>query len=177
MFGNGAIGKSGFRSNSMEVKKDYITPAGFRKLQDELHQLLKVERPQVVVTVTWAASNGDRSENADYQYGKRRLRQIDKRAEFLLKKIDSLQIIDPATISSDRVLFGATVQILNDQDQVKTYSIVGVEEVDVSKGKISWQSPLGAALLKSKVGDYVTYGTPNGELGVEIQKITYQSIA
>ncbi len=158
-------------------KKDYITPSGYKKLQDERNHLYKIERPEVTATVAWAASNGDRSENADYQYGKRRLRQIDKRLEFLVKKIDSLLVVDPEKIISDQVLFGATVQILNDLDQAKTFSIVGVDEVDVLKGKISWKSPLGAALLKAKVGDYVTYRAPSGEQEVEVLSINYQKIA
>lgn len=157
-------------------KKDYITPSGFKKLQDEVNSLYKVERPEVTKVVAWAASNGDRSENADYQYGKRRLRQIDKRLEFLMKRIDNLQVIDPELIVSDQVRFGATVTILNDNQQKKNYSIVGVDEVDVAKGKISWKSPLGAALLRMKVGDYVTFKAPSGEQGIEILTISYIKI-
>ncbi len=157
-------------------KKDYITPAGFKRLQDEVNHLYKVERPEVTKVVTWAASNGDRSENADYQYGKRKLRQIDKRLEFLMKRIDCLQVVDPEQIVSEQVRFGATVEILNEQDQTKVYSIVGVDEVDVNKGKISWKSPLGSALLKAKVGDFVTYNAPSGEQGVEILSIKFKKI-
>ena len=158
-------------------KKDYITPSGYKKLQDELNHLYKVERPEVTATVAWAASNGDRSENADYQYGKRRLRQIDRRLEFLVKKLDSLQVVDPETIKAEHVLFGATVKILNDDGEEKVFSIVGVDEVDVKQGKISWKSPVGAALIKGKVGDYLTVKTPSGEQGLEILEIKYQKIS
>ncbi len=157
-------------------KKHYITPGGFKLLQDEFKQLKYVERPEVTATVAWAASNGDRSENADYQYGKRRLRQIDSRIHFLLKRIDSAEVIDPATIKYEYVTFGATVTILDDSDQEKKYSLVGIDNSDVARGHISYISPLGSALLKAKVGDYVTFTSPKGEQGVEIIAIEYIAI-
>ncbi|MCB9030147.1 MAG: transcription elongation factor GreB [Deltaproteobacteria bacterium] len=155
------------------MEKNYITPQGLQKLQEEFRELKSVERPQIVETVAWAAANGDRSENADYQYGKRRLRQIDKRLEFLTKRLDICEVIDPSTIKSDRVLFGATVTIEDEDGEEKIYKIVGVDEIDTDSGLISWRSPLGKALFKAKVGDYVTFQTPGGEREVEILKINY----
>ncbi len=156
--------------------KNYITPDGAAKLQEELRRLKYDERPKVVETVAWAASNGDRSENADYTYGKRRLRQIDRRVEFLIKRLEAAEVIDPQTVKSDQVRFGATVTIRNEDDQEKTYSIVGVDEVDVYKGKISWRSPLANALLKSKEGDSLTFNSPKGEQEIEVVKIKYVKI-
>lgn len=158
------------------MKKHYVTPLGFKKYKQELKQLRSVERPEVTATVAWAASNGDRSENADYQYGKRRLRQIDSRIRFLLKRIESAEVIDPATVTATRVTFGATVRVLDDDDREKTFTIVGIDESDVSRGWISYQAPISTALLKSSVGDYVTYTTPRGEAGVEILEIVYKAL-
>lgn len=156
--------------------KNPITPEGYEKLCEELDSLLRKERPEVVKTVAWAASNGDRSENADYHYGKKKLREIDKRIQFLNKRIDSSQVIDPKKNNSDIIDFGATVSILTEDDIKKKYSIVGIDEVDISKEKISWQSPLGAALLNKKVGDWVSYKTPKGEMEVEIIGFVYDRI-
>jgi transcription elongation factor GreB len=157
--------------------KNYITPLGFKKLQDELEHLLKKERPEVTATVAWAASNGDRSENADYIYGKRRLREIDKRIEFLSKRIDSSQVVNPLEVTTkDQVRFGATVVVVGDQQLEKTYRIVGVDEVSVEAGKISYKSPLGASLIGAKLGSFVTYQTPKGEMLVEVVKIDYLEI-
>lgn len=160
------------------VQKNLITPSGFERLNNELYSLKHDERPEVTKLVAWAASNGDRSENGDYLYGKKRLREIDKRIQFLVKEIDNSEVIDPAKIKADFVKFGATVKLLDDDDNEKTYSIVGVDEVDVNKGRISWLSPLGSSLVnaKAKVGDYVTYKTPKGDLGVEVVEITYKAI-
>ena len=161
------------------TQKNLITPAGFEKLNNELYTLKHDERPEVTKLVAWAASNGDRSENGDYLYGKKRLREIDKRIQFLVKEIENSEVIDPALIKADFVKFGATVKLLDDDDNEKTYSIIGVDEVDVNKGRISWLSPLGSALVnaKAKVGDYVTYKTPKGDLGVEVLEITYKTIS
>ena len=161
------------------AQKNLITPAGFEKLNNELYTLKHDERPEVTKLVAWAASNGDRSENGDYLYGKKRLREIDKRIQFLVKEIENSEVIDPALIKADFVKFGATVKLLDDDDNEKTYSIIGVDEVDVNKGRISWLSPLGSALVnaKAKVGDYVTYKTPKGDLGVEVLEITYKTIS
>jgi transcription elongation factor GreB len=157
----------------MSDKKHYVTPSGMRKYQEELKHLKSVERPEVTNTVAWAASNGDRSENADYQYGKRRLRQIDSRIRFLLKRIETAEVIDPVTIKNEAVTFGATVTILTEDDKKISYTIVGIDEGDLSKKRISYQSPLGNALLKGKEGDFITYNTPKGEQSVEIVKIQY----
>ena len=160
------------------VQKNYITPAGLARLNQELYQLKHDERPEVTKLVSWAASNGDRSENGDYIYGKKKLREIDRRIQYLSKEIDAAEVVDPAAINSDYVQFGATVTLCDEDDNEKTYAIVGVDEVDVTKGKISWLSPLGNALLKTKAkeGDWVSYQTPKGELNVEVIKIDYKAI-
>lgn len=154
--------------------KNYITPQGARKLKDELHSLLSVERPKVVETVAWAASNGDRSENADYIYGKRRLREIDKRIRFLQKRLDIAEVVDPSQQNSDKVLFGALVTVLDENENKRTYQIVGIDETDAKSGRISWNSPIGKALLQARVGDSVVLKTPKGEEDLEILKIEYK---
>lgn len=157
-------------------QKNYITPAGAKRLQEEYQQLKFKERPEVTKVVAWAAGNGDRSENADYTYGKKRLREIDRRLRFLGKRIDSMEIVDPLKVKSDQVLFGATVSIIDEDDVKKTYSIVGIDEADLSKSRISWISPLASALFKSKVGDWVTFRTPKGTKEVEIISIEYVTL-
>ncbi len=155
--------------------KNYITPAGLAKLRAELHQLKNVERPEVCAVVSWAAENGDRSENADYQYGKRRLRQIDSRVRFLLKRLDTVEVVDPIAIpDKSKVFFGATVVIRDEDDQEKTYTIVGIDESDAGLGKISWISPLASALFKAQVGDFVTFRSPKGPRELEILNIRYE---
>jgi len=161
---------------TMTNEKNYITPAGFKKLQDEYLELKHNERPRIVDTVAWAASNGDRSENADYIYGKKRLREIDRRLGFLTKQIDSAEVVDPTKIRADTVLFGATVTIVDEQGAKKTYAIVGADESDPEAGKISWVSPLGQALFKAKKGDFVSFKSPQGERDVEIIKISYLEV-
>ncbi len=156
--------------------KNYMTPAGARRLQDELRHLKTRERPEVVRVVEWAAGNGDRSENGDYIYGKKKLREIDRRIEFLLKRLEAVEVIDPTSVQSDQVLFGATVTIRDEEDRQRTFSIVGVDEADVSQGKISWVSPLARALFKARVGDVVQFRSPKGEQEVEIMDLSYQSI-
>ena len=158
------------------MNKHYVTPIGMRRYKKELKQLRTVERPEVTATVAWAASNGDRSENADYHYGKRRLRQIDSRIRFLLKRIENAEVIDPVSVKSQKVTFGATVRVLDDSEVEKTYSIVGIDESNIDCGWISYQAPLAAALLKSEEGDYVTYKTPKGEMGVEILEVRYEAL-
>lgn len=161
----------------MEKEKNYITPQGFARLQDELNQLARVERPEVTKTVAWAASNGDRSENADYIYGKKRLREIDKRTRFLSKRIDLAVVVNPASIVSDKVLFGATVTICDEDTGLdKTISIVGVDEIETDKNRISWRSPLGSSLISKEVGDTITVKIPTGTKTYEIMKIVYVSI-
>jgi transcription elongation factor GreB len=158
----------------MNQEINYITPTGAAALQEELRELKYGERPKLVETIAWAAGNGDRSENADYQYGKRRLREIDKRIEFLLKRIELAEVIDPAKVKSERVLFGATVSIRDEDDREKTYKIIGVDEIDIEKNEISWKSPVASALLNKKVGDFATISSPKGEREVEIVKIVYK---
>ncbi len=157
-------------------QKNYITPAGALKLQAEYKQLKFKERPEVTKTVAWAASNGDRSENADYTYGKKRLREIDRRLRFLSKRIDAMEIVDPLKINSDQVLFGATVRMLQEDDIEKVYSIVGIDETDLSKGYVSWISPIATALFKAKVGDVITFRSPKGLKEIEILEITYKEL-
>ena len=159
-----------------DTKKNYITPAGFRRLQEEFRQLKSKERPEVVEVVAWAASNGDRSENADYHYGKKRLREIDRRLGFLSRQMENAEIVDPTTITANTVRFGATVTILDEDEREKTYSIVGADESDPDAGKISWLSPIARALLKAKEGDFVTVKSPQGERDLEIIKIRYIEI-
>lgn len=157
-------------------KNNYITPQGHKKLIDELEQLLRVERPEVTKLVQWAASNGDRSENADYLYGKRRLREIDRRIRFLNQRLDAAVVVDPEKVKSDKVQFGATVEISDEEGITKVFTIIGVDEVDTSKGRISWQSPIGRTLIGKEVGDEVLIRVPAGELTYEIIEITYQAI-
>lgn len=160
--------------------KNYITPAGLQRLRDEHHFLLMRERPAVTKVVQWAASNGDRSENADYQYGKRRLRQIDSRIRFLGKRIDAAEVVDPSAprpaAAASRVFFGATVSYSNAAGEEKTVSIVGADEVDLHKNYISWVSPLARTLMKSKEGDRVTLRAPGGTEQLEILEVRYEEI-
>lgn len=157
-------------------KKNYITPHGHQKLVNELEQLLRIERPEVTNLVQWAASNGDRSENADYIYGKRRLREIDRRIRFLSSRLDAAQIVDPCKTQSEKIQFGATVKVLNDGGITKIFTIVGVDEVDTAKGRISWQSPIGKNLIGKSQGEEVIIKVPAGEMVYEIVSIKYKSI-
>ena len=157
----------------MSKDVNYISANGLKKLQDEFDKLFKEERPETVRVVAWAASNGDRSENADYQYGKKRLREIDRRLNFLKSRIESAFVIHPERIKSEVIQIGATVTIIDNDGDEKTYQILGVDEVDLSKSIISWKSPLGAALLKGKVGDEITFKAPSGEQFIEILKVMY----
>lgn len=158
--------------------KNYMTPRGYQRLRDELDQLLRVERPKIVETVAWAAGNGDRSENGDYLYGKKRLREIDRRLRFLGKRIDNAEVVDPrARQGGDQVFFGATVTICAVEDAAaaeQTWQIVGIDEADVSTGKISWISPLARALLKAREGDTVCFTSPAGMREVEIVAVRYE---
>jgi transcription elongation factor GreB len=155
-------------------KKNYMTPKGFRDLQDEFKHLMRVERPKVVEVVSWAAGNGDRSENGDYIYGKKRLREIDRRIRFLTKRMESAEVVDPARQKNrDRVFFGATVTYANERDEEKTVTIVGIDEADLAQGRISWISPVARALLKAQVGDVVEVRTPAGGDSLEVIEIRY----
>jgi transcription elongation factor GreB len=158
--------------------RNYITPGGHARLRDELEHLVRVERPQVVSVVQWAASNGDRSENADYIYGKRRLREIDRRIRFLGKRLDFAEIVDPAARSENtgQVFFGATVTVNDGETVDKTYQIVGVDETDFARGRISWVSPLARALLKAREGDTVRFQSPAGWREVEVLAVDYLRI-
>ncbi|MGZ3724714.1 MAG: transcription elongation factor GreB [Pseudobdellovibrio sp.] len=147
----------------MSEKKNYITPPGFEKLRSEYTELLNKERPKVVEVVAWAASNGDRSENADYQYGKRRLREIDKRLYFLKNRLEDAEVIDPGAIKSDKVVFGATVTLENEEGEAFTYQIVGEDEIDAKQKKISWKSPIAKAILGKKLDDEVKVAKPSGD--------------
>jgi transcription elongation factor GreB len=156
--------------------KFYMTPHGHMRLRNELDQLMKVERPKVLEIVSWAAANGDRSENADYQYGKRRLREIDRRARFLAKRLENAAVVDPSQqVVRNRVFFGATVTYVDQADVERTVTIVGVDEADMAVAKISLTSPIATALIKARArpGDEVTVHTPRGTEIVEVQSISY----
>ena len=152
---------------------NYITPPGLNRLKEELENLLKEERPKVVATVAWAASNGDRSENADYIYGKRRLREIDKRIGFLTKRIEAAQVVDPGTLSGSKVVFGATITIEDETGRNKKYQIVGEDEIDTTGGKISWKSPMAKALLGRQEGDEVLVKKPKGDEWLIVVKVEF----
>jgi transcription elongation factor GreB len=159
--------------------KNYVTPNGLRLLRDELDGLRRVERPKVVEVVAWAAGNGDRSENGDYIYGKKRLREIDRRLRFLLKRIESAEVVDPARQKNlDRVFFGATVTYVDadggSDDEESTLRIVGIDEASAARGEVSWVSPIARALMKAEEGDVVALTTPNGEKRIEVVKISYE---
>lgn len=154
--------------------KNYVTPPGFARLQEELQLLVRVERPKVVETVAWAAGNGDRSENGDYIYGKQRLREIDRRIRFLTKRLEIAQVVDPAQQRNrDQVFFGASVCYANAKGIEKTITIVGIDEADSNIGRVSWVSPIARALLKAREGDTVELATPNGPEAIEVVTITY----
>ncbi|MGL5632822.1 MAG: transcription elongation factor GreB [Azovibrio sp.] len=156
---------------------NYITPAGHAKLLEEQEDLIKRERPKVVEVVAWAASNGDRSENGDYLYGKKRLREIDRRIRFLNKRLDAAQVVDPTLQrDNDQIFFGATVTLSFDGEEAQTFSIVGIDEADASKGRISWISPLARTLIKTREGDVVRFQTPAGIREIEILEVCYQSL-
>jgi transcription elongation factor GreB len=154
--------------------KNYITPAGYARLEAELRKLVEVERPEVVKTVAWAASLGDRSENADYLYGKRRLREIDRRVRFLIKRLEAAEIVKSAGRDTDQVFFGATVKVRSGSALTREITIVGVDEVDPAHGQVSWISPIAKALLKARAGDTVTLRSPAGEEQLEILEVTYR---
>ena len=153
--------------------KNYITPGGYARLEAELRKLVEVERPEVVKTVAWAASLGDRSENADYIYGKRRLREIDRRVRFLIKRLESAEIVRSSGRDTDQVFFGAAVRLKAAAGE-KTVTIVGIDEADPAHGRVSWISPIARALLKAREGDRVTLRTPVGEEKLEIMEVTYR---
>ncbi|RFU46817.1 transcription elongation factor GreB [Paraburkholderia sp. DHOC27] len=154
--------------------KNYITPAGYRRLRDELLHLIDVARPEVVKLVSWAASNGDRSENGDYIYGKRRLREIDRRIRFLTKRLDLAEVVDSSKQENvDQVFFGASVDYAGEDGDVRTVTIVGVDEVDLDHGRVSWISPIARALVKARIGDQVILHTPAGPEPIDIVDVRY----
>ena len=156
--------------------KNYMTPGGRRRLHEELVRLWKVERPALVATVAWAAGNGDRSENGDYIYGKRKLREVDRRIRHLAKSLDSAVVVDNDGKAHDRVFFGATVTIENKSGDERVVTIVGVDELDSGDERVSWRSPLATALLKARVGDVVTVRTPRGPEHLEVVAIRYDAL-
>jgi transcription elongation factor GreB len=153
---------------------NYLTPEGAKKLADELQKLATTERPRVVQEVSDAAAQGDRSENAEYIYGKKRLREIDRRIRFLTKRLDGAVVVQKAEVKADTVRFGALVGVVDENGKTSSYTIVGPDEADPSAGRISFQSPLGQSLMKRRVGDVVTVRRPAGELEIEIQSIAYE---
>lgn len=158
--------------------KNYITPAGLQRLRDELKQLKTVERPKVVEIVSWAAGNGDRSENGDYLYGKKRLREIDRRIRFLLKRLEIAEPVDPALQKNrDQVFFGATVTYADENDRERTIRIVGIDEARIELGEVSWISPIARALIKARIGDVVELRTPQGSQQIEVLGISYKDVA
>jgi len=155
-----------------------MTPAGHARMQAELQRLVRTERPEVVNVVSWAAGNGDRSENGDYIYGKRRLREIDRRIRFLGKRLENSVVVDPRRQeNTGQVFFGATVTILDETGAQATYSIVGIDETDPEQGRISWISPLARALIKARLGDTVRFLAPGGVRELEIVDIQYLDLA
>lgn len=159
-----------------ENRPIYMTPGCAKAMKDELHELLYVLRPEMEKTTAWAAGLGDRSENADYHAAKRALRRYDSRIRFLTRRLENAEVIDPveqAAIAAGRVLFGCTVTTLDEQGEERTYAIVGVDELDASRGMVSWVSPIGRALLRSREGDVVVFKAPGGERELEIVKVEY----
>lgn len=157
-------------------QKNYMTPAGHRRMRAEFEQLLRVERPHVVQIVSWAASNGDRSENGDYLYGKRRLREIDRRLRYLSKRLDAAEVVHPGQQDPQRVFFGATVQYLTEEGDTQEITIVGLDELDPARRYVSWVSPIARALTKAALGDCVSLRTPKGVEELEIVGISYQAL-
>lgn len=156
--------------------RNYISPAGYARLDAERRQLVEVERPEVVRTVSWAASNGDRSENGDYIYGKRRLREIDRRVRYLIKRLESAEIVRSAGRDTDQVFFGASVTLRPAGGDEREVTIVGMDEVDPARGRVSWISPIARALLKAREGDVVRVATPAGVEELEIVQVEYRII-
>jgi transcription elongation factor GreB len=152
--------------------KNYISPAGFARLKAELRELVEIERPEVVKTVAWAASNGDRSENGDYLYGKKRLREIDRRVRFLIKRLENAEVVSSSGRDTDQIFFGASVRLRSAAGE-KKITILGLDEVDPARGIVSWVSPIARALLKAREGDTVALRTPGGEEKLEILEVTY----
>src|SRR6201993_2993553 len=160
--------------------RNYMTPGGFARLKAELEQLVDKERPEVVATVAWAASNGDRSENGDYIYGKKRLREIDRRIRFLIRRLDRAEVVAPLARrdeeNADQIFFGATVTVSNARGEQRTVSIVGIDEIDTGRGYVSWVSPMARALIKAREGDTVVLHTPGGVEELEVLAVRYEPL-
>ena len=156
--------------------KNYLTPAGWQRMKDELYHLVHRERPEIVNIVSWAASNGDRSENGDYLYGKKRLREIDRRIRFLTKRLEIAEVVHSAGRDSEQIFFGATVTLLRGDGQEQTVAIVGVDEIDLPRNRISWISPLARTLLKAREGDTVVLRGPEGDEDIEILEVQYLAL-
>jgi len=157
-----------------DTPKNYITPTGIEAMRAELNHLRRIERPEVVATVSWAAGNGDRSENGDYIYGKKRLRQIDGRMRHLLKRLEIAEVVDPlAQPDKDRIFFGATVTYEDQHGRIRTIRIVGTDEAEIRKNEVSWVSPVARALMRRSVGDVALLHTPDGEVEIEVLEIAY----
>lgn len=157
--------------------RNYITPAGHARLRDELEELVKRERPRIVDVVAWAASNGDRSENGDYIYGKRRLREIDRRIRFLTKRLELAEVVDPLRQGdNEQIFFGARVTVADSEGNESTYTIVGVDEADAAIGRISWISPLARALMKARCGDAIRFQSPVGLRELDVIDVRYETI-
>jgi transcription elongation factor GreB len=165
-------------ADTLPVAKNYMTPQGYARMRGELMQLIDHERPQVVEVVHWAASNGDRSENGDYIYGKKRLREIDRRIRFLTRRLEIAEVTDPSVHhGGDQVFFGATVTYAQESGEERTVTILGIDEADSSQGQVSWISPIARALLKAREGDVVKLSTPLGTQEIEILKVSYPAPA
>jgi transcription elongation factor GreB len=157
--------------------KNYMTPRGYARLKDELTQLLNTERPELVKVVSWAAKNGDRSENGDYLYGKKRLREIDRRIRYLTRRLEGSEVVDPAArAGTEQIFFGATVDYVDDTGAEHTICIVGLDEVDLARGHVSWISPIAGALIKHSAGDTVLLRTPSGARQIEIVDVRYEAL-
>ena len=161
--------------------RNYMTPGGFARMKAELDRLVAKDRPEVVATIAWAASNGDRSENGDYIYGKKRLREIDRRIRFLIRRLDAAEVVDPLARrdddAADQVFFGATVTVASARGEERTISIVGVDEIDTARGYVSWVSPIARALLKAREGDTVLLRTPVGVEELDVVAVRYEALA
>ena len=158
------------------VSRFYMTPAGYDRLRQELKRLVEAERPEVVRTVTWAASNGDRSENGDYIYGKKRLREIDRRVRYLIRRLENSEVVRSAGRDTDQVFFGATVKVRAKDGAARSVTIVGLDEVDTARGRVSWISPIAKALIKARERDVVSLRTPGGTEELEILEVSYLQI-
>ncbi len=158
------------------VSRFYMTPAGYARMRAELKLLVETDRPEVVRTVSWAASNGDRSENGDYIYGKKRLREIDRRVRFLIRRLENSEVVQSAGRDTDQVFFGATVLVRSAATGERSVTIVGLDEVDTSRGRVSWISPIAKALIKAREGEVVALRTPGGVEELEILEVKYEAI-